>query len=112
MTTPVFTNLDLNGNRVRDASDGVLAKDYVTVDQLTAATPQGYSQDIGDGVATSFNVVHGLGTLDVDVTVRESAPPRNGAIVGWSVVDANTVQVTMFPAPAANAYRVSVIPVP
>lgn len=112
MTTPVFTNLDMNGNRVRDASDGVLAKDYVTLDQLTAITPQGYAQNIGDGVATSFNIVHGLGTTDVGVFVRETTLPGAAAIVGYSTVDANTVQVTMFPAPAANAYRVLVIPVP
>lgn len=108
MTTPFFTNLDLNGNRVRDAADGVLAKDYVTLDQLNAAVGS-FAATFGDGVATTYNIVHGLGTEDFVWEVYEVAT-GDSVGVGLSRDGVNAVDVTMNPAPALNAFRLVIVP--
>lgn len=109
MTTPYFTNIDMNQNRVRDAADGVLPKDYVTLDQLTAASPNSYSQTFGDGVATTYNIVHNLGTEDLVWDVYELAT-GDSVGVGFSRAGANAVDITMNPAPALDAFRVVIVP--
>jgi hypothetical protein len=109
MTTPFFTNLDMNGNRVRDASDAVLGKDYVTLDQLTAASPNSFSATFGDGAATTYNIVHNLGTEDFVWEVYEVAT-GDSVGVGLSRAGANAVDVTMNPAPALNAFRIVIVP--
>jgi hypothetical protein len=109
MTTPFFTNLDMNQNRVRDAADAVLGKDYVTLDQLTAASPTSFSATFGDGVATTYNIVHSLGTEDLVWDVYEIAT-GDSVGVGFSRAGANAVDITMNPAPASNAFRVVIVP--
>lgn len=109
MTTPFFTNLDMNGNRVRDAADAALPQDYVTLAQLTAASPNSFAQTFGDGVATTFNIVHNLGTEDLVWDVYEIAS-GDSVGVGFSRNGANAVDVTMNPAPAANAFRLVIVP--
>lgn len=109
MTTPFFTNLDMNQNRVRDAADGVLAKDYVTLDQLNAASPVSFVQTFGDGVATTYNIVHNLNTEDIVWDVYEIAT-GDSVGVGFSRAGVNAVDITMNPAPALNAFRVVIIP--
>lgn len=109
MTTPYYTNIDLNGNRVRDAADGVLAQDYVTLTQLQASAPTSFAATFGDGVATSFNIVHSLGTEDFVWEVYEVAT-GDSVGVGLSRAGVNAVDVTMNPAPAANAFRLVIVP--
>lgn len=109
MTTPYFTNIDMNGNRVRDASDAVLAQDYVTLAQLNAASPNSFAATFGDGVATTYNIVHNLGTEDIVWDVYEIAS-GDSVGVGFSRAGANAVDITMNPAPASNAFRVVIIP--
>ena len=109
MTTPFFTNLDMNGNRVRDASDAVLAKDYVTLDQLNAVAPVSFTATFGDGVATSYNIVHSLGTEDFVWEVYEISS-GDSVGVGLSRDGVNAVDVAVNPAPALNAFRLVIIP--
>lgn len=109
MTTPYFTNIDMNQNRVRDAADGVLPKDYVTLDQLTASAPVSFSATFGDGVATTYNIVHSLGTEDIVWDVYEISS-GDSVGVGFSRAGVNAVDITMNPAPASNAFRVVIIP--
>lgn len=107
-----FANqIDMNGFKVTELGPGTAPTDGVNLSQLQAASPQGFAQDIGDGVATSFNVVHNFGTLDVKVDVF-----RKSDGVGFetevSRVDANTVSVGFGSVIAVNSYRVLVVPVP
>jgi hypothetical protein len=103
--------IDMNGNAITELAAGVDPTDAVNVSQLTAVSPQGFAVTIGDGVATSFPIAHGLGTEDIITVVYDTA---TGADILVEVVrtDPNTVTVTFGTAPAAGAYRVLVIPVP
>jgi hypothetical protein len=58
--------------------------------------------------ATSYAVSHNLGTTDVSVSIKEVA---TSALAEADVVvtDANTVTISFASAPAANAFRVTVI---
>jgi len=106
MPIPFFDNIEMNSNRVRNASDGVLAKDYVTLSQLQAATTsQGFAATIGNGVATTYNVVHGLNSTDVLVQVQELSS-GDTVNVNMSTNGVNSVDVTFSVAPAANSFRV------
>ena len=111
MPVQFFDNLSLNGNRARGAADGVLAQDYVTLSQLQGATDNGFSATIGDGSATTYNVVHGLNSTDVLIQVMELA---SGDVVGVgaSTNGVNSVDITFAVAPATNSFRVLVLRVP
>lgn len=109
MTTPFFTNIDLNGNQVRDAADATLPQDYVTLAQLQASSPNSFAATFGDGVATTYNIVHNLGTEDVVWDVYEVAS-GDSVGVGFSRDGVNAVDITMNPAPALNTYRVVIVP--
>lgn len=110
MPIQYFDNQDLNGNRTRDAGDAILPQDYVTLSQLNTATTIGFSATIGDGVATTYNVVHNLGTTDVLVQVQEVV---SGDVVGVgaSTNGLNSVDLTFAVAPAVNSFRVLVVQV-
>jgi hypothetical protein len=58
--------------------------------------------------ATSYTVTHSLGTQDVDIIVRELST-NSIVMVDAVATDTNNVTVTFATAPAANAYRVTVI---
>lgn len=111
MPVQYFDNVNMNANRVRNAADAALPQDYVTFAQLGTATDIGFSATIGDGVATTYNVVHSLNSLDVMVQVQELA---SGDIVGvgTSTNGVNSVDVTFAVAPALNTFRVLVLRVP
>ena len=111
MAIPYFADQDLNGNRTRDAGDALLAQDYVTLAQLQAAIASinGFSATFGDGVATTFAIVHSLGTVDVVTQIQEIA---TGDIVemGVSTNGANAVDVSAVPAIGLNTYRITILP--
>lgn len=67
-----------------------------------------YAETIGDGVATSFAVAHGLGSKDVNVDVYKVS---TGATVEPDIVrtDNDTVTVSFLTAPSSNEYRVTVV---
>ena len=103
--------IDMNGNLITEVAPGVAGTDAVNVNQLAAASPQGFSATIGDGVASTFNVVHSLATTDVMVQVYDVA---NGDawITEVSTSGANAVDVTFGFVPTAGQFRIQVIPVP
>lgn len=88
------------------AGNGIsIAGSVISLDPAVAARKA--SGTIGDGTATTFSVTHGLGTLDILVSVREVS---TGAEVLCDNVanSVNTVQLTFGAAPATGQYRVSV----
>ena len=66
------------------------------------------SANIGDAVATVFNIAHNLNTLDTTINLRELA---TGSLVLAEVqtIDVNTVRISFASAPSANQYRVTVV---
>jgi hypothetical protein len=67
-----------------------------------------FSANIGNGAATAIAVTHNLGTKDVHVSVRATADDSQ-VIADVVSTDVNTVTASFAVAPAANAYRVTVI---
>lgn len=57
-------------------------------------SPLRYAETIGDGVETEYDVVHGRGTMDVVVSVREAAGSKAAVAVNWAAVDENTVRLS------------------
>lgn len=106
-----FQQIDMNGLPITELAPGVSGTDAVNVNQLTAASPQGFAQDVGDGVALTYVVTHNFNTDDVMVQVFEKATKHNVQVdVHRSSVNAVTVGFGIVP--ALNSYRVLVIPVP
>lgn len=66
-----------------------------------------YSQNIGNGSATSIAVTHGLGTKDIAVSLHRNADDA-GFLTDWTATDANTVTLTFAAAPASAEHRVTV----
>ena len=65
------------------------------------------SQDIGG--STSMSVTHGFNTLDVQVYIRETGGSKRQVLAEVQHTDVNTVTILTATAPAAGAYRVTVI---
>ena len=111
--TEFYSDIVINGNRVREAADSAVGTDYVTKDEMDAAigviATQKFSMSIGDGVATTFVVNHNMDTRDVVVEVYDNA---TWVTVYAQVVrtDVNNVTVDFnVPPPVPDAYRVVVI---
>lgn len=93
-------------------SVGLMHTTSEVAELAAAAGIGGYATSIGDGSATSFIVVHGLGTTDVAVQVYRIS---TGETVLCPVVRTNSSQVTIGfgdVAPAANSMRVLIHTVP
>lgn len=103
--------IDMNGFKVTEMGPGTAGTDGVNVDQLNASAPEGFSQDVGDAVATTFNIDHNFATLDVIVQVVRKA---DGVTVFTDVTRStvNRVVVDFGSVIALNSFRVLVIPVP
>ena len=67
-----------------------------------------YAANVGDGTATTITVAHNLNTMDVIVSLRETASPYNGVITDWQVIDANNIKLLFAAAPTSGQYRVVV----
>ena len=65
----------------------------------------GYAANVGDGVATSFALTHGLGTRDVVVAIYDNSTYEE-VITDVVLTSTSVVTVTFAVAPASNAYRV------
>lgn len=90
-----------NGNGVS------IAGNVISVD--TAVVARKVGADIGNGVATNFNIPHNLGTTDAVVLIRETAGGKAEVEADVVFTDSNTVTVTFAVAPTAGQYRVTVI---
>lgn len=105
-----YTNgngLTLTGNVFAvGAGTGILSTaGQVAID--TSVVPRKYSQTLNTS-ATIYTITHNLGTLDVEVVVRNTTTGdiENAYI---TVPSNNTVTIGFAAAPAANLYRVTVI---
>lgn len=103
--------IDMNGFKVTELAPGTAPTDAVNVSQLNASAPQGFAQDVGDAVATSYVVTHNFNTDDVITVVFDKATKQD-VMVEVLRSSVNAVTVTFGTAPAVNAYRVLVVPVP
>lgn len=81
----------------------VVTADLVAIDP--AVVTRKAAANIGDGAATSIDVVHGLGSRDVTVTVYRVAAPYDEIITDVEHKDVNTVTVKFAIAPAVGQYR-------
>jgi len=81
-----------------------VAADTVGID--TAVVVRKFAADLGDGVATSFPIVHNLNTRDVSVDVYLNSGTYDTVFAEVQRTDVNTVTVLFGAAPAAAEYRV------
>jgi hypothetical protein len=102
--------IDMNGFKITELAPGTDPTDAVNVSQLSTSTYSGFAANVGDGAATTFNVAHNLGTLDVVVGVYELAT-NHDVMTDVARVDANTVTVTFGFVVAVDSHRVVVLPV-
>lgn len=68
-----------------------------------------FATDIGDGSNTSYTVTHNLNTRDIDVGVRRNSGAFDYVIVDVEATTVNTATIRFAAAPAANAFRVTVL---
>lgn len=103
--------IDMNTHKVTEMGPGVAGTDAVNVDQLNANAPEGFAQDIGDAIASTFNIDHNFATLDVLVQVVRKS---DGVTVFTDVTrtTVNRVVIDFGGVIALNSHRVLVIPVP
>lgn len=73
-----------------------------------ATRPKRFSQSIGDGSATQYDVTHGLGSVDCHVEVVRVS---DGVSVWCDVTrtSTNVVRLNFLVAPTSNQYRVTVV---
>ena len=95
------------------ANLGVTDDGAGTVTITGAAAGGSFSELVGDGTATSFDVAHALDTTDVVVVLYDltGTDPQlaTADADGVLIIDADTVRVVFAVAPAADAYRVVVL---
>ena len=105
--TTALTWQQFGGGTTYTAGNGIsIVGSAISIDQAVAARKG--SVTIGDGVATVFTVTHNLNTQDVLVSVRLVS--TNEVVIADVVANGvNTVQITFAVAPAAAAYRVTVL---
>lgn len=68
-----------------------------------------FSQNIGDGTATSIAVTHNLNTRDVAIEVYRNSGNFDDVLVETQRTSVNVVTVLFDAAPAANAFRVVIV---
>lgn len=71
--------------------------------------PKRYATTIGDGSATSYAVVHNLGTLDVQVYAYEVGGSKREVFVEKQHTSTTTVTLVFDSAPTVNSIRVVVL---
>ena len=74
----------------------------------TTVVARKFSANVGNGTLTSIAVTHNLGTKDVEVSLRETATDA-GVLCDYVATDINNVTFTFPTAPAANAYRATIV---
>lgn len=82
----------------------------VTSDGLNgwSGKPKRFSQSIGDGAATAFNIDHNFNTRDVVAEVYRNSGNFDTVLCDITRPTVNRVTVTFSAAPGSNAYRVAV----
>lgn len=93
------------------ATAGVFAWGNVAYGELTGVPTnlvKKYSAAIGDGSSTSIVVTHSLNTMNVSVTIRETASPYNIVYTDVQTTTVNAITITFATAPASGKYTVTV----
>lgn len=75
----------------------------------TGGTGGAYATDIGDGIATTFVITHGLGTRDVLIGVRQNGSPYEYVIPDEAATSTSTITLTFGVAPSTDEYRVIIL---
>lgn len=104
--------IDMNGFKITELAAGVAPTDAVNVSQLTAFS-DGFAVNVGDGVASSFNISHSLALSDKNDFIVRVGEVSTGAeyMVENIGVDVNTITVTFGFVPGVNQFRVAILPV-
>lgn len=68
-----------------------------------------FSQTLGDGTATTFNINHNLNTLDIIVGIRSNQVPYDIVYADITITNSNTIQVAFAQSPTADQYKITVI---
>lgn len=100
-----FNKADYVPATIEGSSNQVLVTDE---DGKVTTVAHKYVQAIGNGSATTFAVVHNMGTKDVIVQVS-TADTYEVVYANTVITDINTVTLTFAQAPATEAYRVIII---
>jgi hypothetical protein len=111
MAVQFFTDVDMNNNKITELQAPVANTDAATklyVDNAVGGI-SGFASSIGNGVATTFNVVHNLGTEDLIVSLREISS-GDFAQATTSTNGINSLDVTFSTPPSASQFRVIVVP--
>lgn len=87
--------------------------DTLAITPLKLATYAGrakrHAADVGDGVATQYDVTHNLGTKDTVVNVYRVASPFDSVVVDVERFSTNVTRVRFAAAPTTNQFRVVTI---
>lgn len=75
---------------------------------LTQGTVCKYTQNVGNGSATSFTITHNLNTRDVQVSIIENASPYAICYTDVEATSLNSITVKFAQAPTTNQYKVVV----
>ena len=104
--------IDMNGFKITELAPGVAPADAVNVSQLTAFS-DGFAVNVGDGVASSFNIVHSLALANKNDFILRVGEVSTGAeyMIENIGVDVNTVTVSFGFVPTAAQFRVAILPV-
>lgn len=100
--------LDLSGTefKLKPVSGGGLVATATGASVDPNVVVRKYAINVPGGL-NPVTITHGLGTLDVDVVVREIGS-GDVRLIGWNVSGTNTVVLDFGTTPAANQYRVVV----
>ncbi len=111
MALQAGNGLSLTGSTlaINAASGGGLVASAGGVSVDTTLVARKFSATIGDGSATSFTITHNLGVQDVIIMVRQSASPFSAVECDMSATSATTATIAFASAPAAGAYRATII---
>lgn len=87
----------------------VIRTEKDTSDNFGKSAASKFVRNLGDGSATTFSVVHNLGTRDIHVAVYNKT--TNAVVTPTSIVltSENAISVTFASAPTTNNYRLVIL---
>lgn len=90
---------------------GTVADEAVTPETLNnwSKAAKRYSQDFGDGSATSYAITHNLNTRDLHVQVRQTTGTFDEVVCEIEYTTVNQITLKFNTAPATNALRVIIL---
>jgi hypothetical protein len=95
-----------NGSMVLVA---VIRTDKDTSDNFGKAATNKFVRNIGDGTATTYSIVHNLGTRDIHVSVYNKTSNQVVVPSTITLTSTNAIQLVFPSAPSNNNYRVVIL---